>query len=96
MIERLKNSFTLRRCDGADNLLVTCSVEYNEQMLVHCMPDKGYLFLNDDQRLDVASLLTTLKSAGVVKNETDFQKFVTDCFLCGLYKYKKELVRSDC
>ena len=60
------------------------------------MPDRGYLFLNDDQRLDVASLLTTLKSVGVVKNETDFQTFVNDCFLCGLYKYKKELVRNDC
>lgn len=60
------------------------------------MPDRDYLSLTDDQRLTVASLLTTLKGAGLIRDETDFQHFVTDCFFRGLYDYQKEIVRNDC
>jgi hypothetical protein len=60
------------------------------------MPDRGYLFLSDDQRLDIASLLTTLKGLGIVRDETDFQRFVSGCFFRGLYEYKKDLSRNDC
>jgi hypothetical protein len=60
------------------------------------MSDRAYLTLTDDQRLQVASLLTTLKGLGIVREETDFQRFVSGCFFRGLYEYKKDLVRNDC
>lgn len=60
------------------------------------MSDKDYLTLSDDQRLDIASLLTTLKSLGVVRNETDFRGFILGCFYRGLYDYKRDLTRIDC
>ncbi len=41
------------------------------------MSDKDYLTLSDDQRLSIASLLTTLKGLGIVRNETDFRNFST-------------------
>jgi len=60
------------------------------------MSDRSYLTLTDDQRLDIASLLTTLKGMGIVRNETDFQRFISGCFFRGLYEYKKDLSRNDC
>lgn len=60
------------------------------------MPDREYLSLDDDQRLTVASLLTTCKSLGLVRNETDFQRFVSGCFFRGLWEYKKDIARVDC
>lgn len=60
------------------------------------MSDKGYVTLSDDERLTIASLLTTLKGLGIVREETDFRRFVTGCFFRGLYEYKKDLSREDC
>jgi hypothetical protein len=60
------------------------------------MSDKGYLFLSDNQRLEIASLLTTLKGVGIVRNETEFQNFVAGCFYRGMWEYQKDLVRNDC
>jgi hypothetical protein len=60
------------------------------------MPDKEYLSLTADQRLTVASLLTTLQGAGIVKDEIDFQRFVSGCFFRGLWEYQKDIVRNDC
>ena len=60
------------------------------------MLDKGYLVLNDDQRLEVASLLTTLKEAGIVRDETQLANFITGCYFRGLWEYQKDLVRNDC
>lgn len=60
------------------------------------MSDKDYLTLTDDQRLDIASLLATLKGLGIVRDETDFRRFVNGCFYRGLYEYKKDLSRNDC
>ena len=60
------------------------------------MSDKGYLILSDDQRLDIASLLTTLKGLGIVRDEIDFRGFITGCFYRGLYDYKRDLSRNDC
>jgi hypothetical protein len=60
------------------------------------MLDKGYLVLNDNQRLEVASLLTTLKEAGIVREETELANFITGCYFRGLWEYQKDLVRNDC
>lgn len=60
------------------------------------MADKDYLILSDAQRLDIGSLLTTLKSLGIVREETDFRNFISGCFFRGLYEYKKDLSRNDC
>jgi hypothetical protein len=60
------------------------------------MLDKGYLVLNDNQRLEVASLLTTLKEAGIVREETELTNFITGCYFRGLWEYQKDLVRNDC
>lgn len=60
------------------------------------MSDKEYLSLTDEQRLTIASLLTTLQSVGVVRNETNFRGFINACFFRGLWEYKKDLVREDC
>jgi len=59
------------------------------------MPDKYCIALTGDQRLEIASLLLTLKGLGIVRDETDFQRFITGCFYRGLYEYKKDLVRED-
>jgi len=60
------------------------------------MADKDYLTLTDEQRLTIASLLTTLKSAGIVRDETDFRRFISGCFYRGLWEYQKDVVRNDC
>lgn len=84
------------RCDLPDNQFIGCSVDYNIKNVGTPMPDKLYLSLTDEQRLTVASLLTTLQGAGIVKDEIDFQRFVSGCFFRGLWEYKKDVVRNDC
>ena len=84
------------RCDLPDNQHTSCSVDYNIKNVGTPMADKQYLTLTDEQRLTVASLLTTLQGAGIVKDEIDFHRFVNGCFFRGLWEYKKDIVRNDC
>jgi len=60
------------------------------------MSDKDYVTLTDEQRLSIASLLTTLKGAGIVRDEIDFRRFISGCFYRGLWEYQKDIVRNDC
>jgi hypothetical protein len=60
------------------------------------MSEKAYLFLDGEKRVEIDSLLTTLKSVGIIRQETDFRKFILGCFYRGLWEYKKDLVRKDC
>jgi hypothetical protein len=60
------------------------------------MSEKAYLFLDGDKRIEIDCLLTTLKSAGIVRKETEFRNFILGCFYRGLWEYQKDLVREDC
>jgi len=60
------------------------------------MPHRQYLSLTDEDRLTVGSLLTTLKGANLLCNETEFEHFVNDCFFRGLCEYQKDVTRNDC
>lgn len=84
------------RCDLPNNDCTSCSVDYNKENVGIPMADKQYLTLTDEQRLTVASLLTTLKGVGIVRDEIDFHRFVSGCFFRGLWEYKKDVVRNDC
>ena len=39
--------------------------------------------------------MSELKKAGSIAENMNLGQFVTDCFLCGFYDYKKELHRMD-
>ena len=61
------------------------------------MTDKYFqpIEINNDQLLEIAVLMAELKKAGSIAENMNLGQFVTDCFLCGFYDYKKELHRMD-
>lgn len=51
--------------------------------------------LNNEQRLEVAELLSNLKEAGLAPWNQNLGQFITVCFFRGLNDYRKDVYRND-
>jgi len=51
--------------------------------------------LDNNQRLEAASMMDQLRDAGIVPENINLGKFITACYFRGLNEYRKELVRDD-
>jgi hypothetical protein len=51
--------------------------------------------LNNEERLDAAALMDSLRDAGIVPANTNLGHFIKECFARGLNDYRKDLVRHD-
>lgn len=51
--------------------------------------------LTNNQRLEAAAMMDQLRDAGILPDNINLGRFITDCYFRGLYEYRKELVRRD-
>lgn len=51
--------------------------------------------LDNNQRLEAASMMDQLREAGIVPGNINLGKFITACYFRGLNEYRKELFRND-
>lgn len=51
--------------------------------------------LTNEQRLEVAEMLTSLKDIGLAPVNQNLGQFITTCFFRGLNDYRKDLVQED-
>lgn len=51
--------------------------------------------LRNDERLEVAALMETLKDEGMLPLNMNMGQFLRECFARGYNDYRKDLVRND-
>lgn len=51
--------------------------------------------LTNDERLETAALMDSLKDAGMLNVKINMGQFIKECFARGLNDYRKDLVRHD-
>jgi hypothetical protein len=51
--------------------------------------------LTNDERLETAALMDSLKDAGMLNTKLNMGQFIKECFARGLNDYRKDLVRHD-
>ncbi len=51
--------------------------------------------LTNDERLETAALMDSLKDAGMLSTKLNMGQFIKECFARGLNDYRKDLVRHD-
>lgn len=51
--------------------------------------------LTNDERLETAALMDSLKDAGMLNVKLNMGQFIKECFARGLNDYRKDLVRHD-
>jgi hypothetical protein len=51
--------------------------------------------LTNDERLETAALMDSLKEVGMLNTRINMGQFIKECFARGLNDYRKDLVRHD-